>query len=507
MLRQNFGQIKENNYDFDLIRRYNHKKDNSQSYQQLSEQTKTDLDLDLFFEHINRTSSPIGEQVLYNRISNIIEDPNIHEKQEKLNSYFHKNPEERLKVQYELSKLDQHDSYYISDLFQDDLIENPKWYFLIPILSFTSLLSIFLGFFNPIIFGVFLVLLPINVIIHFKNKSSVNLYIRAVPQLLAMNKVAKNILHNPLLNTLYVDKKNSIDRINQVKKRVGIFKLEQKVDTDLEITYWFILEVIKITFLLEPLLLYNVVNKMNKEQGAIEEVYSMIGEIDTTISILSLRSSSEEYCLPTILQENAPMSFNNLRHPLIEKCIPNSFIGNSKHYLITGSNMSGKSTFMRAIGLNCLSALTLNTCFAHSFSLPLLKIHSVMRITDSLQDSTSYFLKEVTSIKKILDESENEQINLILIDEIFKGTNTLERIAAAKSILSYLSKVNNLVVASSHDLELTELLENQYTLNYFSENVQNNTIHFDYKLKKGKPSIGNALRILKINDYPLSIIK
>ena len=147
----------------------------------------------------------------------------IFEDQVKLIEHFNKHPNERLKIEYELSKLNHQDSYYISDLFQDEHIENPKWFFLIPLLSFTSLLSIFLGFFNPLIFGIFFVILPINVIIHLKNKSSVNLYIRAVPQLLVMNKTAKKIINTPFLNALFSDKKKSIDIINKIKKRVGIF--------------------------------------------------------------------------------------------------------------------------------------------------------------------------------------------------------------------------------------------------------------------------------------------
>ena len=96
--------------------------------------------------------------------------------------------------------------------------------------------------------------------------------------------------------------------------------------------------------------------------------------------------------------------------------------------------------------------------------------------------------------------------NLFLLDEIFKGTNTVERISAGKAVLSALTKENNLVFVSTHDIELADLLKDEYELYHFSEKVNHKTVDFDYKLKDGKLKNRNAIRILQINDYPESII-
>jgi len=105
----------------------------------------------------------------------------------------------------------------------------------------------------------------------------------------------------------------------------------------------------------------------------------------------------------------------------------------------------------------------------------------------------------------IIDSQKNVS-NLFLLDEIFKGTNTIERISAGKAVLSYLDNYQNLVFVSTHDIELTGMLHNSYELYHFSEQVNNKTVDFDFKLKEGKLKNRNAIKILEINDYPKEII-
>ena len=108
----------------------------------------------------------------------------------------------------------------------------------------------------------------------------------------------------------------------------------------------------------------------------------------------------------------------------------------------------------------------------------------------------------------MITESRLPLNNLFLLDEIFKGTNTAERIAAGKAVLSYLAKSsNNTVFVSTHDIELADLLSIEYDLYHFTETVHEKQIHFDYQLKRGKLYTKNAIRILEINDYPPEVIE
>ena len=139
--------------------------------------------------------------------------------------------------------------------------------------------------------------------------------------------------------------------------------------------------------------------------------------------------------------------------------------------------------------------------------MPRLRVYSAIRISDDLMNDKSYYFEEVLTIKEMIDKSGNGNPNLFLLDEIFKGTNTVERISAGKAVLSSLAKDDNIVFVSTHDIELTDLLKDEYDLYHFSEIVNNKTVDFDYKLKEGKLKNRNAIRILQINGYPENIIK
>ena len=194
-------------------------------------------------------------------------------------------------------------------------------------------------------------------------------------------------------------------------------------------------------------------------------------------------------------------------HPLIESCVPNSLDVDGKSVLLTGSNMSGKTSFIRTAGINVICGLALNTCFAEVLFLPALRIYSAIRISDDLVNDKSYYFEEVLTIKEMIENSGHGVANLFLLDEIFKGTNTVERISAGKAVLSSLNSEDSIVFVSTHDIELADLLKDEYDLYHFSEIVDDKSIGFDYKLKPGQLRNRNAIRILQINGYPGNIIE
>lgn len=317
--------------------------------------------------------------------------------------------------------------------------------------------------------------------------------------------MASHLFENSLLKELNPDLPKSIKIINEVKNRMSFFQLEAKLQGDFEIIAWFLFELFKTLFLLEPLLLFGVLRRLNTKRKEIEDVFRFVGHIDMLISIASLRKGLDTYCLPEIIQDSEIIA-KNISHPLIFNCTTNSIQILEKSILLTGSNMSGKTSFIRSIGLNVITGLTINTCFAESITFPLLRIFSAIRISDDLMNNKSYYFEEVLTIKEMISESSNSHKNLFLLDELFKGTNTVERISAGKAVLSALTKNNNKVLVSTHDIELTDMLSTGYDLYHFSETVDEKTVGFDYKLKMGKLKNRNAIRILEINGYPKEVI-
>ena len=505
-LKESFGKLKDDSFDFDSIENYFRKKDNSKAYQILSDKTCNDLDFDDLFMFLDRTNSKVGQQYFYNNLRTI----KLNEKQTKLNeeiiTELSENPELRISVQKKIEKLKHKDAYYITTLFQEEHIKPPKWFFIIKLLSFTSLVSLILGFFNPIFFIVLLGVFCINFVLHYWNKNNLVQYVSSIPQLLRLNNVASHLFANPILKKINPDLPKSIKLINEVKNRMSFFQLEAKLQGEFEIIAWFIFEIFKTMFLLEPLLLFGVLKRLNNKREEIENVFKFVGHIDMLISIASLRNGLKTFCLP-IINNGDKIITKDISHPLIFNCTTNSISISEKSILLTGSNMSGKTSFIRAIGLNVITGLTINTCFAKSITFPLLKVFSAIRISDDLMNDKSYYFEEVLTIKEMLKESENGNKNLFLLDEIFKGTNTVERISAGKSVLSALTKNNNKILVSTHDIELTDMLSDEYELYHFSETVNDKNVGFDYKLKVGKLKNRNAIRILEINDYPKEVVK
>lgn len=506
-LLSEFGNLKSDSFDFENIESYFRKKDNSTAFQTLSDKTCNDLDFQELFMFFDRTNSKVGQQYLYNKLRNIPADSTENRKNERLLDEFANNSDFRVFVQSQLSKLNDREVYYIATLFQDEILKPPKWYFIVPLLSFASALSFLMAFFNPVFFLVILGLSIVNLVIHFWNKKNLFNYFSSIPQLSKLNAVAQELFKTDNLKEINPDLMKSTNVLNKVNSRMSVFNLETKIQSDQQIFFWAMMELVKIVFLIEPLFLFGTLKRIDTKRTEIEDVFLFVGEIDALLSISSLRKGLTSFCIPEIIDEQKRLFAQEVYHPLIENCVKNSLKVNEKSILLTGSNMSGKTSFIRTIAINVITGLTINTCFAEHFSMPRVRLFSAIRISDDLMNDRSYYFEEVITIKEMIDKSNDRNLNLFLLDEIFKGTNTVERISAGKAVLSSLNEKNNIVFVSTHDIELADLLKNEYDLYHFSEIVDHKTVDFDYTLKEGKLKNRNAIRILQINDYPDSIIK
>ena len=420
--------------------------------------------------------------------------------------YFFSNEEKRIRAQSLLSRLDRRESFYISHLFLNDYVPKPIWFWVIPLLSGTGLLCFALSFiyYKAVIF--LILCFFVNIVIHYWNKRNIFIYVDSIPQLPLLSRIADELMKwnaYPFDPTIQA----ASESIRQLKTLSLFFKFENRVRSDLEALIFTVWEITKILFLIEPLFVFNLLKKLENKCDDVQTLFEYIGKFDSAISIATLRREMPYFCKPLITENNHSFEFTDIYHPLIPDCISNSLHTNGRSVLLTGSNMSGKTTFIRTVTINLLLAQTIHTCFAKDFRLAQTRLFSAIRITDDLLQSVSYYFKEVLTIKDLLTESDSEFNNMFFLDEIFKGTNTVERIAAGKSVLSCLARLyNNIVFVSTHDIELTDLLSGEYDLYHFTETIQNKQIHFDYKLRQGALSTTNAIRILELNYYPKKVI-
>jgi hypothetical protein len=505
-LLASYGKQKEEWCNFEMADKYFRNRNKKDDFHTLSDKTCNDLDFRELFMFTDRTTSKVGQQYLYNTLRTIPPDSKKIVQQEEYIRKIDSDPKLRLKLQVHLDSLSGENAYYISSLFQDEHIKPPKWFFIIRLLSFTALISLLTLAFIPQSLFILLPVCIVNMAIHYWNKRNLNEYVVSIPQLLRLKQVARDLMKYDIFSEAAAGVPESIRIIDRVRNRMLFFKLEAKISGEAQIAFWSMLEIVKALFLLEPLLLFGVLEQLETKRKEIENVFVFVGYIDSLISIASLRQGLGYYCIPEVSVENKILKADEMYHPLIANCVSNSIATDKKSILLTGSNMSGKTSFIRTIGINALTALTLNTCFARSFNLSRVKIFSAIRISDDLMNDKSYYFEEVLTIKEMIERSQEEDNNLFLLDEIFKGTNTIERISAGKAVLSYLNNKNSMVFVSTHDIELTDLLDGSYELYHFSEKVDNKTVAFDFILKEGKLKNRNAIRILEINDYPEKII-
>jgi DNA mismatch repair ATPase MutS len=196
----------------------------------------------------------------------------------------------------------------------------------------------------------------------------------------------------------------------------------------------------------------------------------------------------------------------DLYHPLLDNPVPNS-ISEERSVLITGSNASGKSTFVKTLAINAVLSETIFTSLSKSYKASYFMIYSSMALRDNIFSNESYYIVEIKSLKRIIDSLNEDIPALCFIDEVLRGTNTLERIAASSHILSSLAKSNTLVFAATHDIELTHILDKYYSNYHFQERISENEILFDYKLYEGRAVSKNAIKLLGMLGYSKDIIQ
>jgi hypothetical protein len=503
---KNWGTKKKSlYYNFFVIGKYfENNAHKEQAYHVVSEKTKIDLDIDEIFKFVDRTSSKIGQQYLYFKLRTISSIDALLTF-DALTNQFQKNKDASISCQLELSKLNQTSSYYLEELINGEQLYKPKNLWVVKLLTIASILSIVLSFFFPIILIFLVPLFAVNSVFHYKNKDNVNYYLQGIRELSKSLKVAKKLSIQAIVSNHFKDI-SFIKKIEAIMFQSEFIAFEKNIHNESLFPIWLLTELVKIVFNLEYLMFYSFLEALTKEKKSIESMYLFIGEIDVAISTASLKSGDLKICTPSFDASNK-LDVSAIYHPLIENCISNNVDLLNKSMLLTGSNMSGKSTFIRTVAINSILAQTLHICFAASYTAPYYKVYSSIQISDDLLEGTSYYLQEVLAIKELVAASKNKNPCLFVLDEIFKGTNTVERISGGKAILSYLNGKNNTVLVATHDIELTTLLEKEaYKLYHFSEEIESNKLFFDHKIKEGKLTTRNAIQILDLYKYPLEII-
>ena len=504
-IRADWGTQKTEYRNYDLIESFS-QFTTTIPFHQLTAQTIADVDVHDLFAFIDRTSSKPGQQYLFNKLikpTDHVEALQIFNTQVE---FFLENNNAREDAALLLLQLNQPDAYYITTLLKDKLLAKPKWANVLIVNTAVVIAMLILSFKFPVLLVWLIPVFGINIFFHYWNKNNINKFIKSFPQLINLMHVCKLFIKKDMPFDKTGIQKN-IDNLRGFKRKYKFLNFGDAGENEMAQFLLLLVELTKAFFLVEIHSFFSTLKELENKKTDVSSLLNYVGNIDAAISTASLRAGLTIYTTPVITTHKKQLTTKDLYHPLIENCVANSITIKQKGILITGSNMSGKSTFIRAVAINSILAQTIYTCFATEFTTPILKIFSSIRITDDLKNGKSYYFEEVNSIGALIEASEKPFQNLFIIDEVFKGTNTIERVAAGKAILTYLNKNENIVLVSSHDIELVELLHNEFELYHFVENIENDNLVFDHWLKHGAITSRNAIKILAISNYPAEIIE
>lgn len=544
-LKNSYGKPSGRKYsedEFELIKHF-YEESANESYS-VDDITWNDLGMDDIYKAMNISNSSAGQEYLYKMLRIPEKTTKKLKETDRLAEFFDSDEQKRLEVQKNYVKLGFTKVISLSDylglISELNTSGNVVHYLAMVALAAALLVCLFA---DPVI-GIFLIIAAISfsVISYYKYKANVEPYFICIRQLVNMLSAAKGIaeLKYQELES-YNTKFNEINtKFSSIVKNSFLLSTGNVDGSIVEM----LLDYIRMLTHVDLIKFNNMIKRLAKHEEEMYELMSTLGYLEACISVASFRKWIPYWCRPEFtglysINSGAAggnpsvtaggtgagsasviiggsgkaggtgLELKEVFHPMIEEPVSNS-IKADKHILITGSNASGKSTFLKTVAINAVLAQTIFTSTAKEYRAPMYRVYSSMSLRDDLSSNCSYYIVEIKSLKRILDAVEKQddidkRPVLCFVDEVLRGTNTVERIAASSEILKSLRHKNVLCFAATHDIELTAILEKFYDNYHFQEEVTDDDVKFNYKLFKGPATTRNAIKLLKIMGYDRQI--
>lgn len=501
----NYGKANTREVKNEELERISHYCKDRMTDDSIDELTWNDLDMDLIYEKIAYTRTSPGDDYLYYMLRNPVKEEKILLDREKRISCIATNQELRIKLQVLLAQLGRIRDYSLADymkcLMQEEPRSNVKHY----LADILIVVSVFLMGYNiGVGWAIFFFMILYNIVTYFKDKAYLEPYLISLRYLFKLKNYAKEMMG--ILPEEWKTEKEELRKILTAMRKMEknsflVMSPGRMAGEGAEL----LLDYLRMCFHLDIIKFNRMLLQLQQYESELWSLHRIIGETDTYIAIAEYRAFLPETVCPKFTQ-NKNIYAKDIYHPLIENAVPNS-LNMVNNILLTGSNASGKSTFLKTLGINVLFAQTIHTCMAECFVMPFCKLFTSMSLKDSLSLKESYYMAEIKAIKRILDASKQEEMIVCMVDEVLRGTNTIERIAASTQILKAMSGRNIMCLAATHDVELTKTLEKDYDNFHFEESLVQGDVLFSYKLKPGRAKSSNAIDLLQNLGYDNELIK
>ena len=469
--------------------------------------TANDLDIYGLFARVNYCRSAAGEEVLYSRLRTPAYDAHSLESFEKEVGLYTSDSALRLDLQMYFSQLGGSGKYSVYDHLDNlssveakSIIPHIAGIAAVVLTAVLTAVNVSIGFIPLVLVCIY------QLISYYREKAECDAYISTFVYILRLivcgDKVAKRLGDKDIAAVTA--------SLRPFAKGAQILIGSSRTGSSgnpLDI----VADYIRILLHLDLIKFRQMITELAKHGEDIDSLITKLGSVETAISVCCFRASLKNeggYSIPELREGgDIALEVKDLRHVLMEEgAVPNSMTVD-RSVLITGANASGKSTWLKALGLCALMAQTIHTVTAESYRAPFFRIYSSMALSDDLQGGESYYIVEIRALSRVLTAAADTEAAPVLcfIDEVLRGTNTIERIAASAQILKYFTHERALMFAATHDLELTELLKNDLDNYHFEGELGDNDVHFDHKIRTGPSLNRNAIGLLKRFSYASDI--
>jgi hypothetical protein len=487
----------------------------------LDERTWADLNLDDVFATVDRTQSTLGEHALYHRLRTAPVADHL-EAFDALVRRMTVDPAARERAQVALARLQDPHGYDVWWLARADAVERHSWYIVFPVLTAVTIVLAVLAPFWSIAVTPLVAALVVNLAVRYTTDVQIFTIARSFRQCAPLIATVESLRFltgddiDPIVSPLRTDVP-PLARLKLISRWVNGDPFMLSVNGDpLAVIFSDFLaavyEYLNLFFLLDATGVYFAVRDLSLHGGSLARATAAAGDVDAAISIASFRASRPDWTKPEFRAAGVTTELTELRHPLVDDAVPNSIaLPPGRGVLVTGSNMSGKSTFLRTVGVNAVLAQTISTCLAREYRAPVFEVRSSIGRADDLMAGKSYYIVEVEALLELVRASDDPAPHLFLLDELFRGTNAVERIAAGRAVLLELlagrgATKPQVVLAATHDGELVDLVSETFDAYHFGDSIGPDGLMFDHRLQHGPASTRNAIALLRLHGAPDALL-
>ncbi len=505
--------------------------------------TWNDLDLDRIYQKVNHTCSAMGQEYLYALLRQPSLEDSVLQERERLIVFFGEREAERLMIQKKLTAVGKMGKFsvfwYITRI--EDLKEENSGIHILQFAAFALCVCLCFVFPTRMAFPTATVAV-VNMVSYYRRKAQIEQYYKLFAFIIKMVHFSEDMakLDIPELRGYLEQFGETAGRFQRFCRGSWVVVGGGSMDGSLLDT---LMDYVRLLTHIDIIKFQSMAREAIRLRESLITMYELTGFLDSMAAAASYRAMMPDHCVPELDRRSSypgvPEAFSHpggslgeqasasrgrleaegsshlggileaegLYHPLIAQPVKNN-ISAHRSILLTGSNASGKSTFIKTVAVNAILAQTIHTVLADCYHADHFRVYSSMALRDDITGNESYYMVEIRSLKRIVDQSlQRGAPVLCLIDEVLRGTNTVERIAASTEILDMLAGMNALCFAATHDIELTDLLGQKYDDYHFEEQIRGDDVIFDYRLRKGKAMTRNAIRLLKMIGYDPEIVR